>query len=221
MENISKPWDWSKNTQAFWNEPAPESYFLVKRWKKRAYATFLDLGCGLGRHSLLFAANGFRVDSFDLSNEAIDGLRKKAAEETISNIRCTHGDMNALPFDNDCFDCLLAYHVISHTDSAGIRKIVDEIYRVLRPGGEFYLTLGSKSAWSFASAGYPKHDENTIIKREDGPEDGIPHFYSDENAIAELLSRFTLINVQHVQDIIVDKSRLRNSWHYFILGEKA
>lgn len=221
MDTISKPWDWSKNTQEFWNDPAQETYFLVNRWKKRNYAKFLDLGCGLGRHSLLFAGNGFQVDSFDLSKDAIDGLLKKAKEGAMPNIRCTHGDMNTLPFKDESFDCLLAYHVISHTDTVGIKRIVDEIYRVLKPGGEFYLTLGSKSAWSFVEAGYPKHDENTIIKREDGPENGIPHFYADENAIAELFARFTLINVQHVQDIIAGKSRLRNSWHYFILGEKA
>jgi SAM-dependent methyltransferase len=220
MKNVSKPWDWSKNTQDFWNDPAQESYFLVNRWKKKSFVKFLDLGCGLGRHSLLFAGNGFQVDSFDLSREAIDGLRERTEEESIPNIRCTHGDMNELPFKEDCFDCLLAYHVISHTDTAGIKGIMDEIHRVLKPGGEFYLTLGSKSAWSFADAGYPKHDENTIIKREDGPENGIPHFYSDESGIDELFARFTLINVQHVQDVIANKSRLRNSWHYYILGGK-
>jgi SAM-dependent methyltransferase len=128
--------------------------------------------------------------------------------------------MNTLPFNDNAFDCLLAYHVISHTDTIGIHKIIDEIHRVIRPGGEFYLSLGSKSAWSFVSAGYPKHDENTIIKLEDGPENGIPHFYSDENTINELFVKFKLIHVQHVQDIIINKTPLKNSWHYFILGEK-
>jgi SAM-dependent methyltransferase len=220
MENISRPWDWSKNTNDFWNDPAQESYYLLNRWKKKGYNKFLDLGCGLGRHSVLFATNGFQVDSFDLSQEALEVLSKKIIDNNISNISCSHGDMNQLPFEDNSFDCLLAYHVISHTDTIGIRRIIQEVYRVLKPRGEFYLSLGSKLAWSFVSAGYPKHDENTIIKIEDGPENGIPHFYSDESTIHELFTRFNLINVQHVKDIIVNKTSLRNSWHYFILGEK-
>lgn len=220
MENISKPWDWSRNTQDFWNDPSQESYFLVNRWKRKRYTSLLDLGCGIGRHSLLFANSGFQVDSLDLSEKAIDDLAKKVKEGNIANIRCTHGDMVSLPFADNSFDCLLAYHVISHTDTVGITRIIDEIYRVLKPGGEFYLSLGSKLAWSFVSAGYPKRDENTVIKLEDGPENGIPHFYSDERAIGELFTRFALIDVRHVKDVIMNKNRLKDSWHYFILGEK-
>ena len=220
MKSISKAWDWNKNTQDFWHDPAEESYFLVNRWKKKNFKYFLDLGCGLGRHSLLFADNGFQVEAYDLSREVIEQLSEKSKNEMLENIHFTHGDMRNLPYRNSTFDCLLAYHVISHTDSNGIKEIVNELYRVLKPGGEFYLSLGSKQAWSFVSAGFPKKDENTIIKIEDGPENGIPHYYTDENELYELFSNFNLIHVTHVKDIIMDKNPLNDSWHYFILGEK-
>jgi len=220
MKEISKPWDWSKNTQEHWNNPSEESYYLLQRWKKKKYDKFLDLGCGLGRHSILFADNGFRVNSFDLSSIAIDDLVKKSKSLCLKNIVCTMGDMNELPYSDNTFDCLLAYHVISHTDSQGIKKILSEINRVLRKEGEFFLTLCSKNSWSFQEAGYPKYDENTIIKIEDGPEDGVPHFYSDENTITCLFNNFRLINIRHIKDVMLNENALKNSWHYFILGQK-
>ena len=220
MNQISKPWDWSKNTQDFWNNPAEESFYLLNRWKNKNYKKFLDLGCGLGRHSLLFATNSFQVESFDLSNDAIEELKTKSNKLDLHNIACTTGDMNKLPYANDSIDCLLAYHVISHTDSQGIKNIINEINRVLKIGAEFYITICSKESWSYKEAGYHQHDENTIIKIEDGPENGIPHFYADENTIKELFKKFKLITVKHTKDIILNGSELKNSWHYFVLGQK-
>jgi 2-polyprenyl-3-methyl-5-hydroxy-6-metoxy-1,4-benzoquinol methylase len=52
----------------------------VNRWKDKNYKSFLDLGCGLGRHSLLFAQSGFKVSSFDLSEEAVTNVRKRSIE---------------------------------------------------------------------------------------------------------------------------------------------
>jgi len=220
VSDISKPWDWSKNTQEYWNEPSAESYYLLQRWKDKKFSRFLDLGCGLGRHSLLFANKGFQVNSFDLSSTAINELETHRNKLGLQNIVCSIGDMRQLPYPDTSFDCLLAYHVISHTNTQGIKTIINEIDRVLTSKGEFYLTLCSKKAWSFQEAGYPKHDDNTVIKIEDGPENGIPHFYSDEDTIKELLTRFKLITVKLVQDIFVNGSPLHNSWHYFILGQK-
>ncbi len=220
MNRISKSWDWSKNTQDFWNKPSEESYYLVNRWGNRKFKTFLDLGCGLGRHSLLFAQNGFQVDSFDLSADAVEMLRKKSADLKLQNLCCTAGDMTELPYAQNSFDCLLAYHVISHTDSVGIKKIIKEIRRVLKPEGEFFLTLCSKNAWSFQEAGFPKHDENTVIKIEDGPENGIPHFFADEKTIKYLFADFRLIDIKHTKDVMCNGTELKNSWHYFLLGQK-
>jgi len=221
MQDISRPWDWSKNTQDFWNSPSEEAYFLVNRWKGKDYKSFLDLGCGLGRHSLLFAQNEFKVNAFDLSEEAVTNVRKRSIELGLSqNMVFVAGDMKELPYKDEFFDCILAYHVISHTDTQGIKQILRELTRVLRKGGEVYITLCSKKAWSFQEAGYPKYDENTVIKKEDGPEDGIPHFYADDVTVKELLKDYKLLNVRHIQDMVIDGSELKNSWHYFVLGEK-
>jgi SAM-dependent methyltransferase len=141
----SKEWNWAKVTDNFWNEPSEDVYYYVDRWKKKGYKRFLDLGCGLGRHSILFAENGFDTYSFDLSQYGIEHLNEKSKELEL-NIKTAVGDINSLPYDSNMFDCLLAYHVISHTDTQGIRVIISEINSggVMKSGGEFFIILISK-----------------------------------------------------------------------------
>lgn len=206
----SKEWDWETVTDNFWNEPSEDVYYYVNRWKKKNFTCFLDLGCGLGRHSILFAENGFDTYSFDLSQYGLDVLAKKARELGL-NIKTTMGDINKLSFDTSMFDCLLAYHVISHTDTNGIKTIISEINRVLKRNGEFFVTLCSKNSPSFTEKNYLRIDENTIVKTEE-PEVNVPHYYSDLDSIRDLFKDFELIRIRHIEDIFKDT----NSWHYFI-----
>jgi len=52
-------WNWDASVAPWWEEPAAEVYPLVTRWTKAGFKKFLDLGCGIGRHSIMFADNGF------------------------------------------------------------------------------------------------------------------------------------------------------------------
>ena len=60
---------------------------------------------------------------------------------------------------------------------------------------------------------------NTVIKIEDGPENGIPHFFADETIVYDLFPKEELISVKHTQELIVD-GKDYGSWHYFVLGKK-
>lgn len=46
-----------------------------------------------------------------------------------------------LPYEDNSFDCVFAYHTISHTDAEGIKKVIGEIERVLKQGGEVYTSM--------------------------------------------------------------------------------
>ena len=76
-----KAWDWEKIETDIWYRPAEIAYYLAERWKQKGYSHFLDLGCGLGRHSLFFARKGFTVHSIDLSKDAVEQLHTTTAEQ--------------------------------------------------------------------------------------------------------------------------------------------
>lgn len=105
--------------------------------------------------------------------------------------------------------------VISHTDSAGIKKILNEISRVLKIGDEIFITLCSKETWSFKDAGYPRLDENTVIKTAEGPEKGIPHFYVSLDDAIDLLANYNIERIRHTDDCYFSGKK-QNSKHYFI-----
>ncbi len=218
QENISKAWDWKVNTDNYWLEPSDESYYLTHRWKKSDYKDILDFGCGLGRHAIHFAKEGFNVFAFDLSETAVEHVKQWAEKEKVQ-VEAVCADMQKLPYEDNSFDCIFAYHVISHTDTMGMKVILKEIERVMRPDGEIFLTLCSKETWSFKDAGYPKLDANTVIKVEDGPENGVPHFYVTAEDILELMSDFEMIKMRHIDDCYWNGA-LRNSKHYFVVARK-
>ena len=206
----SKSWNWDIVTEDFWTIPSEDVYYYLKKWTKLEFKIFLDLGCGLGRHSLFFAENGFDVHAFDLSESGLEKFIEKTKEEKL-NICIKLGDMLSLPYKDNNFDCILAYHSIYHTDTSGIKQVISEIYRVLKNGGEAFLTFNSKNNPSFIKDTNKKIDENTIINTE-GNEIDIPHYYADLEDLKYLLKDFKIINIRQIEDIWDENS----SWHYFV-----
>jgi len=214
----SKAWDWKiveGEDAEFWKTPNIESFYLIDRWLSQNKNYFLDLGCGLGRHTIQFAKAGFKTHAFDLSDKAIQSCEELAEKENL-NIDFETGDMLKLPYENESMDCILCINVIYHTDTEGMKQVVGEIFRVLKKNGECYLTLGSKETWGYKQD-WPVVDDNTKVRIEDGPENGIPHFYADSEVIFELFKDFQFITLTHMEDNIVVHP---GSWHYHMLIRK-
>lgn len=191
----SKAWDWSKNQDNQWLIPSMESCYLAESWKSKGFNKFLDLGCGLGRHSIYFAQKGFEVNSVDLSDYGINHVKEWAEKESL-NIKADLCDMLNLPFDNDTFDCIIAYNVIYHTDTEGFIKSLEEIKRVLKSKGELFITLISKNTWSYQRADqYKRIDNNTILRNEHDTERDIPHFYVDIEDIKKYFADFDFVEI--------------------------
>jgi SAM-dependent methyltransferase len=207
-------WNWSDVPDADWSVPSEDVYYFLYRWRERELLRVLDLGCGIGRHSLLFAEHGYRVTAVDLSDSGLKRLRTAAQDKRVS-VATTIADVTALPFDEGCFDAILAYHSIYHVDTAGMVSAIAEARRVLRPGGEIYMSLISKANSSFTGTECKVVDANVRLKREvEGTV--LPHFYVDHNDIPVLLAAFTILRTRHVEDIYDDGS----SWHYFVHAMK-
>jgi SAM-dependent methyltransferase len=208
-------WDWDRVSDAFWSNPSEDVFYLLHRWTGQARRSILDLGCGLGRHSLLFALYGFDVTALDASESGLCRLEAAAAKLSLS-VHTVHADLTKLPFDAGSFDFVLAYHSIYHVDSEGMAAAMDELHRILKPASEVYLTFNSKTNPTYADPGNRVVDDHVRWKRE---EDGgiLPHYYCDLGDVRKLLARFTIIKLRHVEDVYDDRS----SWHYFVLAARG
>jgi len=196
-----------------------ESYYLLNRWKSQGKEKFLDLGCGFGRHSILFGKNEFEVNCFDISQEAIERTQKWAETENLK-FNYKVGDMLELPYENEQFDCIYCRNVISHTDTEGMKKVIRELNRVMKDDAECYLTLGSKDTWGFKQEDWPLIDPNTRLRMDEGPEYKIPHFYVDYDLIKVLFNDFEIVNVYQVVDYYEKNGETNDSYHYHILIHK-
>jgi SAM-dependent methyltransferase len=217
----SKGWNWEVVSGDFadvWKTPASEVYYLLSRWKQQNKHAFLDFGCGLGRHTILFAANGFEVSAFDISESSIEHTSSWAKEMGLK-INIKQGDMLNIPFEDESAECILSMNVISHTDTNGVRKIADELKRVLKQNGECYLTLCSKETWGYKQ-NWPVVDENTKLRDEQGPEYMVPHFYADYDLILELFKSFDVLDVKHIGDYYTKDGKIYESYHWHILIRK-
>jgi 2-polyprenyl-3-methyl-5-hydroxy-6-metoxy-1,4-benzoquinol methylase len=192
---MTKAWVWSKNTSEHWLIPCMESSYLAERWSSQGFLNFLDVGCGLGRHSIYMAKHGFDVSTIDLSEQAVKHTLDWAEKENLDVKTCV-SNMLHLPFADNAFDCIMAYNVIYHTDTNGFRTALKEIRRVLKPNGELFLTLISKNTYSYLRANtYTRIDDNTILRNEDETERDVPHFYVNIEDIKKLFVDFGYVRL--------------------------
>ena len=180
-------WNWDAQKTARWLTPAPEMAYLAERWSGAGFRTLLDSGCGPGRHAVYFAKKGFQVTGLDQSPEALEYLTDWAERETVP-VTAVQGDLFHLPFGDGSFDCLVDYNASYHTDTAGYRQAVAELRRVLKPGGEVFLTLLSRRDRKYQSAA-PEEKLDRFTLRHAG---GTPLFYAGREDLETIFSGFDL-----------------------------
>ena len=107
----------------------------------------LDIACGTGTSSSALTRTGATVVGVDFSPGMLGEARRKHA-----SVEFVEGDAMKLPFVSDEFDAV--------TISFGLRNItdpkaaLDEMYRVLKPGGRLVITEFSRPPIALLRAGY-------------------------------------------------------------------
>jgi SAM-dependent methyltransferase len=113
----------------------------------------LDLGCGVGFFGGTARKRGAKVVGLDFSAVAL-GMAK-GREPGMGLVR---GDATRLPFPDARFDVVLLNDIIEHLAEEPGRRMIEEVYRVLRPGGR--LVFDQESVLEPAAAprlhAYPK-----------------------------------------------------------------
>jgi ubiquinone/menaquinone biosynthesis C-methylase UbiE len=104
----------------------------------------LEVGCGAGIDLVRFARAGTNIVGIDLSMTAIDLARKNIEQNGLrAELSVMNGE--SMQFPDASFDAVYAHGVLQYT--ADTDKMVAEIYRVLKPGGEAILMVYNRNSW--------------------------------------------------------------------------
>jgi 2-polyprenyl-3-methyl-5-hydroxy-6-metoxy-1,4-benzoquinol methylase len=97
----------------------------------------LDVGCGPGTQSLLWAERGHRIHGLDVSERFISVARQRSDLARYA-VDFRVGSAASLPWPTGTMDICLAVELLEHI--AEWEQCLDEFTRVLRPGGALFLT---------------------------------------------------------------------------------
>jgi tellurite methyltransferase len=106
----------------------------------------LDAGCGGGRNLVWFLRSGYEVCGVDGNPEAVRQVRNLAAQlaPTLPPESFQVADVESIPFPDERFDVVVCSAVLHFArDEGHFDLMLDEMWRVLRPGGLFFARLAS------------------------------------------------------------------------------
>ncbi len=101
----------------------------------------LDLGCGGAHHLLFLAQEGFGYHGVDGAQESVDIARTRLAEAGFDPAPVTQATFDALPYEDSFFDAVIDRGAITCNALADIPALLDEVRRVLKPGGFVFSTI--------------------------------------------------------------------------------
>jgi len=165
-------------------------------WRGRSV---LEVGCGAGVDLARFAKGGALVCGVDLTESAIALARANFSQQGLAG-RFEVADAERLPFANDTFDLVFAHGVVQYT--AHPQTLVNECYRVLKPGGQAIFQVYNRISWLNALSKLMK----VPLEHEDAP---VLRKYSDGEFRA-LLGDFREVRI--VEERFPVKSRLHGGW---------
>lgn len=91
----------------------------------------LEAMCGSGQTTAYLLARGARVTGLDISSEQIASFQKR-----FPDCAGVCGSFLATPFEDSSFDCVVIVSGLHHLQPE-VDRAVDEVYRILKPGGHF------------------------------------------------------------------------------------
>ncbi|MGI9275319.1 MAG: class I SAM-dependent methyltransferase [Endozoicomonas sp.] len=117
---------------------------LLQRYVQTGTNT-LDYGCGPGMMIPLLQASGFQVEGMDISPEMLSEALKRN-----KRIAFTHIDSANIPRSDNSYDlAMLSYVLLEMASKEEMLPVLEEIFRVLKPGGILVSVTASEEKYKY------------------------------------------------------------------------
>lgn len=173
----------------------------------------LDCGAGGNLPPLaLFAEQGYKTCGVEIDQRAMD--RAKVFEKEYNmDLRTIQGDMRALPFRDNEFSHVFSYNSIFHMTKAEIKKAMDEMKRVLKPGGLLFVNFASVNDFRYGQD--ERAGEGEFLHPEDG--ELVLHSYYDINEADKYFEDMEIIHKENrVLERIFEGERITQGYIDYI-----
>lgn len=161
--------------------------------KLPAKGMVLDLGSGRGRFPFTLAENGFRVIGLEYVTAIVEKNNEEVKNKGLDDkLRFVEGDVLDIPFSDDGFDAVVDIGLLHHLSPTDWPTYRDEVTRVLKKDGYFFLTVLSRDTTSYL-LWHPKNDtmgdfENDGMLYHFFTEEEIRVLFGDQFEIVELIT---------------------------------
>ena len=110
----------------------------------------LEIGVGNGSHAYLLAGHSDSYTGIDLTSYAVNSTAKRLELFDIP-AKIMQMDAEAMAFPDSSFDFVWSWGVIHH--SSNTKKILEEMHRVLKSGGEAIIMVYHRGLWNYYFCG--------------------------------------------------------------------
>lgn len=122
-----------------WSIFRSELEALAQRWQK---GKLLNVGCAHGPDFLPFR-QGFDLYGVDFSTEMLKFAGKYSKKFGFA-VNLTLADVKQLPYSDETFDWAISVATYHHIRGEEQPAALDELRRVLKPGGEAFITVWNR-----------------------------------------------------------------------------
>jgi len=166
----------------------------------------------------LFAEQGMATWALDISAGGLAKAHAFAAERELS-IELVHGDMREMPFENAFFDYVYEIYSMCHLTKADTQRAIDEMHRVLRPGGFAFLGVISTDSWPKLFFGEEATPGEFVGEEFDG--ERARHSMFTETEADDLVSRWEILSKEKRIRYLLDSAEDLSEEAWMELRESA
>ena len=123
----------------------------------------VEFGCGSARLLRFAASRGLTPIGIDFSHRALEVARQASGLTASVTPLLIQGDVRRTPFPAECVDVVGSTGLLEHFDHP--EEVINEMVRVLRPGGLFYSDIVPKKFSLYRSLSWLKRREKMIFER--------------------------------------------------------